>query len=94
MWSPGGISTHPTKHNPVDFEHSVAYDETMTNCLKECEPDHVNTSLYCGKGRWPWSMKFYNSLPDSNYYDYDYILPQEDAGLSRRRNNENEWNPS
>ncbi|CAF4450583.1 unnamed protein product, partial [Rotaria magnacalcarata] len=39
-------------------------------------------------------MKFYNRLSDWNYYDYDYILPQEDAGLSRRRNNQDEWNPS
>ncbi|CAF4845046.1 unnamed protein product, partial [Rotaria magnacalcarata] len=39
-------------------------------------------------------MKFYNRLSDWNYYDYDYILPQEDAGLSRRRNNQDECNPS
>ncbi|CAF1508670.1 unnamed protein product [Rotaria magnacalcarata] len=73
MWSLDDVSTHPTKHNPVDSEHSVACkgcatfgvadancyqseclcgdDETMTNCLKECEPDYVNIGLYCGKDR-------------------------------------------
>ncbi|CAF3704024.1 unnamed protein product [Rotaria sp. Silwood1] len=66
-------------------------DETATACLKECKVGYVNIGLYCQKGRWPWEMQFYNRLSGSNSYSYSYTLPHEDVGLSRRRDDQSEW---
>lgn len=67
-------------------------DETLTDCLKECEPGYINLGVACKTGDWVWNWEFYNRLTGSNSYSYDYTLPQQDAGLSHRRNNQDEWN--
>ncbi|UJR34465.1 hypothetical protein I4U23_021872 [Adineta vaga] len=69
-------------------------DEASEDCLKECEPGYTNVGLTCNKGVYPWEWKIYGRLDKGKKYDYDYILPKEDTGLSRRRrsSNKSEWN--
>ncbi|CAF0770281.1 unnamed protein product [Adineta ricciae] len=62
-------------------------DEASQNCLKQCEPGYTNMGLTCTNAR----LSTYGRLNKGKYYDYDYIIPRVDAGLSRRRSGKSEW---
>jgi hypothetical protein len=66
-------------------------DQASQDCLKECEPGYDNAGLTCNKGKWPWEWKVYGRLTGGHKYPYPYTLPLGDAGLSRRRSNDVEW---
>jgi hypothetical protein len=66
-------------------------DQASQNLLKECKPGYDNAGLTCNKGKWPWEWKIYGRMNPGNFYNYDYIIPTGDAGLTRRRNSEAEW---
>jgi hypothetical protein len=67
-------------------------DEAVGNCLKECEPGYTNMGLTCSKLKWGFiPTSTYGRLDSGKHYGYSYGIPQTDAGLARRRNN-NEYN--
>lgn len=66
-------------------------DQASEDCLKECEPGYDNVGLTCNKGKWPWDWKIYGRLTGGHKYPYHYTLPTTDAGLSRRRGADSEW---
>lgn len=66
-------------------------DQASQNCLKECRPGFDNVGLTCNKGVLPWDWKVYGRLTGGNLYNYDYMLPSTDSGLSRRRVDGEPW---
>jgi hypothetical protein len=66
-------------------------DEASEDCLKECLPGYTNVGLTCNKGVWPWDWKIYGRLTGGNKYNYNYQIPTTDAGLTRRRSSDAEW---
>jgi len=67
-------------------------DQAVGNCIKECKPGYSNVGLTCNKGKWPWEWSVYGRMNAGNHYGYSFTIPSTDAGLSRRRNNDGEWN--
>jgi hypothetical protein len=66
-------------------------DEASEHCLKECKPDYTNHGLTC----WKSAFHLYGRLQGDHWYRYNYTLPKNDVGLSRRRraihDDECEW---
>ncbi|UJR29685.1 hypothetical protein I4U23_017233 [Adineta vaga] len=62
-------------------------DEASEDCLKQCKKGYTNFGLTCSKG-----VKTYGRLNKGKKYNYNYILPKTNAGLSRRRDSKSEWN--
>ena len=65
-------------------------EEDSGLCYKECKPGYTNIGLVCHKNGTVFD--FYSRLDAANGYQYDYKLPQSDAGIMRRRGSETEWN--
>jgi hypothetical protein len=66
-------------------------DQASEDCLKECRHGYTNAGLTCNKGKWPWEWSIYGRLTGGNKYNYNYVLPTVDVGLSRRRSADSEW---
>lgn len=64
-------------------------DQASEDCLKECKPGYTNIGLICSKKKFPWTP--YGRLTGGNKYNYNFTIPLQDAGLTRRRGGSNEW---
>ena len=66
-------------------------DQASEDALKECRHGYDNAGLTCNKGVLPWEWSVYGRLNPGNHYGYGYLVPLTDAGLSRRRGDDSEW---
>lgn len=87
--SRNGLKFVPESVGCYKSECLAGDDEASENCLKECKPDYSNHGLTC----WKSALHLYGRLQEDHWYRYNYTLPKNDVGLSRRRHavGDTEW---